>query len=307
MDPQRTGRLDGMPGSLARAHAGGTTQYRNLPPRRQAIRHLPQAAAVGFTVPPANFWRRHHDPHSLRQPERGPRPHADRRRSSPPPASGGPPGWRPTAGGKGLNVARALGRLDRLAYVAGLLGGRTGDLVAASAEAAGISASWTRIRGETRTCIILVDDRGGSTVVNEPGPTIDADDWHRFRRRRRPIGVRCRRCRDQRQPAARSPCRRHPKPDRIVGDGGCSGLGRQQRRRLVRCDRRRRLRHQSQRRRGRGRVRRYRRLRHRRPRRRPQHADEGRAAGGDHPRLGGSRPPRRCRRLERRGAAGRCV
>ena len=85
-----------------------------------------------------------------------------------------------TAGGKGLNVARAFGRLGQPAHVAGLLGGRTGDRVAALAEAAGVSARWTRINGETRTCIILADGRGGSTVVNEPGPRIDADDWHRF-------------------------------------------------------------------------------------------------------------------------------
>ncbi len=85
-----------------------------------------------------------------------------------------------TAGGKGLNVARALGRLGQPARVAGLLGGRTGDRVAAIAEAGGVTARWTRISGETRTCIIIADGHGGSSVVNEPGPTIEADDWGRF-------------------------------------------------------------------------------------------------------------------------------
>lgn len=84
------------------------------------------------------------------------------------------------AGGKGVNVARALHRLGRPAVVAGLLGGGTGDLVANLVAEAGVAARWTRIGGETRTSTIVTDGRGGSTVVNEPGPVLDRGDWHRF-------------------------------------------------------------------------------------------------------------------------------
>ncbi|MFO1154381.1 MAG: 1-phosphofructokinase family hexose kinase [Rhodospirillales bacterium] len=87
---------------------------------------------------------------------------------------------RITAGGKGLNVARMLARLDRPSSVVGLLGGSTGERITALTAAAGVRAHWTRIRGETRTSVILADGRGGSTVINEPGPTIGEEEWGRF-------------------------------------------------------------------------------------------------------------------------------
>lgn len=92
------------------------------------------------------------------------------------------------AGGKGLNVARALLRLGRPALCAGPLGGATGRLVADRAAAEGIEGRWTWIAGETRTCVIILgtvdgceggEDRA-ATVINEPGPVLSAHDWARF-------------------------------------------------------------------------------------------------------------------------------
>lgn len=85
-----------------------------------------------------------------------------------------------SCGGKGVNVARALRRLGRRARCAGLLGGEAGCRAADGARREGLNAAWTWIAGETRTCIIIVDDHGTATVVNEPGPALEEGDWDRF-------------------------------------------------------------------------------------------------------------------------------
>jgi 1-phosphofructokinase family hexose kinase len=84
------------------------------------------------------------------------------------------------AGGKGLNVARALRRLGRTLRCAGPLGGPTGRLVAMLADAEGLPARWTWIQGETRTSVIVVGSGGTATVINEPGPPISDAEWERF-------------------------------------------------------------------------------------------------------------------------------
>lgn len=47
------------------------------------------------------------------------------------------------AGGKGLNVARAIKTLGEEALVMGLVGGRSGELVAELAAQEGLTAQWT--------------------------------------------------------------------------------------------------------------------------------------------------------------------
>lgn len=93
--------------------------------------------------------------------------------------------WRATAarvscGGKGVNVARALRRLGHNPVCAGLIGGESGCRAADGARAERLDAMWTWIEGETRTCIIVVDENGNATVINEPGPVLDEQDWPRF-------------------------------------------------------------------------------------------------------------------------------
>ena len=85
-----------------------------------------------------------------------------------------------SCGGKGVNVARALCRLGQRARCAGLLGGEAGCRAADGARREGLNAAWTWIAGETRTCIIVVDDYGTATVINEPGPKLEDGDWDRF-------------------------------------------------------------------------------------------------------------------------------
>ena len=85
------------------------------------------------------------------------------------------------AGGKGLNVARATQNLGGKAICAGFLGGLSGQRVALLAEAEGFASAWTEIASETRTCVIVRSADGSeSTVFNENGPTISAEEWIQF-------------------------------------------------------------------------------------------------------------------------------
>ncbi len=78
-------------------------------------------------------------------------------------------------GGKGLNVLRAVRILGGGPLAMGLLGGYTGETVAAMVEADGYPAQWTTFAGETRTCTIIAAG-GTSTVINESG-RIRLGDW----------------------------------------------------------------------------------------------------------------------------------
>lgn len=86
------------------------------------------------------------------------------------------------AGGKGMNVARAVVTLGGAALCAGFLGGHSGRLLAELAEREGFQAVWTWIDQETRACIIIIDpeDEAEATLINEKGATITSADWARF-------------------------------------------------------------------------------------------------------------------------------
>ena len=79
-------------------------------------------------------------------------------------------------GGKGLNMMRAVKILGGQPLSMGLLGGHTGRMVAAMAREAGYEAEWTWFDGETRTCTIIADADGVSTVINESGQ-VGGSDW----------------------------------------------------------------------------------------------------------------------------------
>lgn len=86
------------------------------------------------------------------------------------------------AGGKGINVARAVQILGGEARCCGFLGGHTGQQIAALVEADGVAACWTALAdGESRTCVIIADpDAGTSAVINAAGPRVSASDWDRL-------------------------------------------------------------------------------------------------------------------------------
>ncbi|EFO80985.1 hypothetical protein OSCT_1148 [Oscillochloris trichoides DG-6] len=87
-----------------------------------------------------------------------------------------------TAGGKGLNVARAALTLGQAALVCAPLGGHSGALLADLAAAEGMQGRWSQHNaGETRTCVLLVNRSGGdATALNEAGPILSGADWASF-------------------------------------------------------------------------------------------------------------------------------
>jgi len=86
-----------------------------------------------------------------------------------------------SAGGKGLNVARAIHTLGHAVTAIAPLGGATGALVAQLAHGEGIALTAVPIAGETRTCISLTDAAApDQLVVNEPGPTLAPTEWHQL-------------------------------------------------------------------------------------------------------------------------------
>ena len=86
------------------------------------------------------------------------------------------------AGGKGLNVARAIRTLGGESLCMGFAGGHAGRLLADLAHNEGLYSSWTWTNFETRTCTILVSQNGDATVINEPGLSGSKSDWKRLQR-----------------------------------------------------------------------------------------------------------------------------
>ena len=81
------------------------------------------------------------------------------------------------AGGKGINVARALKRLDTPVVATGLAGGRTGDRIVEDLGLEGILSDFVRISDESRTSIAVVDPTAGAlTEVYEWGPAVRPDE-----------------------------------------------------------------------------------------------------------------------------------
>ena len=82
-----------------------------------------------------------------------------------------------TAGGKGVNVARAVGALGLRATLVGLLPGTFGRAVAAMLADEGIDVIGVPVAGELRFASIILERGGRATVLNEPGPELSEDDW----------------------------------------------------------------------------------------------------------------------------------
>jgi 1-phosphofructokinase/tagatose 6-phosphate kinase len=78
------------------------------------------------------------------------------------------------AGGKGINVARALKRMGVPVVATGLAGGRTGTRIVEELTTEAILNDFVRIGGESRTSTAVVDTTTGSyTEINEWGPRVD--------------------------------------------------------------------------------------------------------------------------------------
>ncbi len=88
------------------------------------------------------------------------------------------------AGGKGINVARALRALDVPVLATGLVGGRNGDAIRDGLAQAAIPFDLVEIASPSRTSTALVDPMNGTqTEINEHGPAVSSDEAHEFSRR----------------------------------------------------------------------------------------------------------------------------
>jgi 1-phosphofructokinase/tagatose 6-phosphate kinase len=102
---------------------------------------------------------------------------------------------RTVAGGKGINVARALRLLGRPVIAAGFAGGPTGNRVLEQLRRESILTDFTWIAGETRINMAVVDPTSGEqTEINERGPAVSPEEVERFVERLRYLAAGARIC-----------------------------------------------------------------------------------------------------------------
>lgn len=88
---------------------------------------------------------------------------------------------RTVAGGKGINVARALARLGRPVLATGLAGGPTGQRLIEELAEEQILHDITPIGAESRINLAVVDPTSGEqTEINERGPEVKPAELDRF-------------------------------------------------------------------------------------------------------------------------------
>jgi 1-phosphofructokinase/tagatose 6-phosphate kinase len=88
---------------------------------------------------------------------------------------------RTVAGGKGVNVARALKLLGRPVIATGLAGGPTGSRILERLAEESILNAFTQIGEESRTNLAVIDPTSGEqTEINERGPAVAPEEFERF-------------------------------------------------------------------------------------------------------------------------------
>ncbi len=85
------------------------------------------------------------------------------------------------AGGKGVNVARALKKLGQPVIATGVAGGHTGTRIIEQLTGEAILNDFVRIQGESRTSTAVVDPTSGAqTEINERGPSVSEAEFELF-------------------------------------------------------------------------------------------------------------------------------
>jgi 1-phosphofructokinase family hexose kinase len=85
------------------------------------------------------------------------------------------------AGGKGVNVARALKTLGQPVIATGVAGGYTGTRVIEQLTGEAILNDFVRIQGESRTSTAVIDPTSGAqTEINERGPEVSDAELELF-------------------------------------------------------------------------------------------------------------------------------
>ena len=83
-------------------------------------------------------------------------------------------------GGKGVNVARVARAFGRRGVLVGFMPSTSAPELAMLAAAEGAELAGVPITGIVRAASIFLEASGRVTVFNEPGPTVDEDDWSRL-------------------------------------------------------------------------------------------------------------------------------
>jgi 1-phosphofructokinase/tagatose 6-phosphate kinase len=88
---------------------------------------------------------------------------------------------RTVAGGKGINVARALTLLGRPVIAAGFVGGPTGARVLEQLQEESVLTDFIGIAAESRINLAVIDPTSGEqTEINERGPAVSAEEVKRL-------------------------------------------------------------------------------------------------------------------------------
>jgi len=88
---------------------------------------------------------------------------------------------RTVAGGKGINVARALSLLGRPVIATGFVGGPTGARVLEELREESVLTDFTAIASETRINLAVIDPTSGEqTEINERGPAVSPEEVKRL-------------------------------------------------------------------------------------------------------------------------------
>jgi 1-phosphofructokinase/tagatose 6-phosphate kinase len=88
---------------------------------------------------------------------------------------------RTMAGGKGVNVARAIKRLGQPVIATGFAGGSSGTRIVEQLTDESILNDFVRIREESRTNTAVLDPTNGEqTEINEPGPVVGEAETQLF-------------------------------------------------------------------------------------------------------------------------------
>jgi 1-phosphofructokinase/tagatose 6-phosphate kinase len=88
---------------------------------------------------------------------------------------------RTVAGGKGINVARALSLLGRPVIAAGMVGGPTGTRVLEQLHEESVLTDFIRIAAETRINLAVIDPTSGEqTEINDRGPAVSPEEVKRL-------------------------------------------------------------------------------------------------------------------------------
>ena len=87
-----------------------------------------------------------------------------------------------SAGGKGINVARALRRLGVAVTATGFAGGAAGEFLRREMAREGVAESFVRITGESRDCLTVRERSGRLTRLIPEGPRVSAQEIRSFLR-----------------------------------------------------------------------------------------------------------------------------